>query len=109
MIGNLNDDRQVSAECGQPFPDGYKPYTLTGDFQPGDIEPDTKGRSQLNLYFCAPYGNYEIDIEVYGDFARQDGKRIGWEIEDGQTQVFCGVCTDRTYNCLTIVLFTLAA
>lgn len=76
-------------ECGMPFPAGYTPYSLTGDFEPGDVEPDYLGRSQLNLYLCAPYGNYKIDIEVFGQFEAEEGKRIGWEIEDGQTQVRC--------------------
>lgn len=81
------DNRQVSLECGQPFPSGYDAFSITGTFKSGDVEPDTMGRSQLNLYVCVPYGNYELDMVISGDFDAQDGKRIGWEIEDGKTQV----------------------
>ena len=78
----------MSLECGQPFPSAdYDAFSITGTFESGEVEPDTMGRSQLNLYVCAPYGNYEIDMAISGDFAAQEGKRIGWEIEDGKTQV----------------------
>lgn len=81
-------NRQVSLECGQPFPSAdYDAFSITGTFESGEVRPDPAGRSQLNLYVCAPHGNYEIDMVIFGDFAAQEGKRIGWEIEDGETQV----------------------
>lgn len=80
------------------------PYSFSGTFEPGDVEPDTQDRSQLNLLLCAPYGNYELVIQVFGKFSAQKGKGIGWEIEDGKTQVctkfnyyYC--CSIISYNC----------
>lgn len=69
------------------FPADVVPYSYTGTFEPYDVAADEAGRTQLILQLCAPFGNYELEIVIHGDFAPVEGQNIAWEIEDGKTEV----------------------
>lgn len=41
---------------------------------------------QLNVFVCAPFGHYEIDLDISSDSdpGTEMQARTAWEIEDGQ-------------------------
>lgn len=49
----------------------------------------------------------QIDIVVHGDFQYQEGKRIGWEIEDGQTEVRKAVIRVRSLSIYRTYIYSL--
>lgn len=46
-------------------------------------------RVQLNGFVCAPFGNYEIELDVtsYSDAGSTMQQRTAWEIENGPDEV----------------------
>lgn len=73
--------RQLTGECGV-HESNLRTWTGTFDNSAGSGEA---GRVQLNLWICAPFGEYELEIDTssYGD---KQG-RTSWEILSGDEEV----------------------
>lgn len=85
--------RQLSGECGaEVAPADRAEWTGTYDtLSLNDEEPDLSGRVQLDLWVCAPFGEYELEMVVMS-FTDDDApiafeKRSAWEIENGADEV----------------------
>lgn len=75
--------RQLSGECGVPESD-LQTWTATFDkLARGD--ETSGGRSQLNLWVCAPFGDYELEIETdsFSEGTTASEGRTSWEILRG--------------------------
>ena len=51
---------------------------------------------ELNLFVCAPFGHYELVMDIEG-FSDESSSRRGltsWEVEDGPNEVRSTQCTD---------------
>lgn len=81
---------QVSGPCGTAISaDTAKSWTESYDIDDGDAGPDSSGRVQLNIFVCAPFGDYEIELQVasYSKAGSMLQKRTAWEIEKGKEEV----------------------
>ncbi|CAN0268094.1 unnamed protein product [Pylaiella littoralis] len=50
----------------------------------GDISTD---RLQMDMYICAPWGNYELNIISKSTNGGNSMERIAWEVEYGPKEV----------------------
>lgn len=50
----------------------------------GDI---TSNRLQMDMYVCAPWGDYELEIVVKSTNGGSGMKKIAWEVEYGADEV----------------------
>lgn len=75
--------RQLSGECGIPESD-LQTWTATFDKLARGGET-SGGRSQLNLWVCAPFGDYELEIETdsFSEGTTASAGRTSWEIVRG--------------------------
>lgn len=74
-------------------------FEATGVFKPGDADaqgedfpmpsPDEDGSPQLSIDICAPYGYYELEINVEGDNTDGHGNTldIQWQIDAASDKV----------------------
>ena len=54
----------------------------------GNLEGDvTDGRLQMDMYICAPFGEYELEVEVKSTNGGDPMERVAWEIEYGADEV----------------------
>ena len=53
----------------------------------GNLEGDVSTRLQLDMYICAPFGEYELEVEVRSTNGGDPMERVAWEIEYGADQV----------------------
>lgn len=79
--------RQLTGECGVEISD-LRVWTATYN-EPAESEGSPVGRTQLNLLMCAPFGEYELelDTESYSDAASSTQGRTSWEILNGVDEV----------------------
>lgn len=76
--------RQISDECGGP---DFTPYSATMEYN-GNENGDIAGnRLQTDMYICAPWGNYELEIVVKSTNGNNDMEKIAWEVEYGPDEV----------------------
>lgn len=47
----------------------------------------TDGRLQMDMYICAPWGNYELEIVAKSSNGGGDMDKVAWEIEYGPDEV----------------------
>eukprot|EP00904_Undaria_pinnatifida_P009002 jgi/Undpi1/5231/HiC_scaffold_2.g00512.m2 len=89
--------RQISGECGAPVSDPME-WEESYDVGNGDTPPD-EGRVQLNIFVCAPFGHYEIDLDVasYSDEGSTLQQRTAWEIENGPDEACSDHCSEYEY------------
>ncbi|CAM9784272.1 unnamed protein product [Pylaiella littoralis] len=69
--------RQVTDECGNAISDGFEESMSWSE---GDITTD---RLQMDMYICAPWGNYELTIISKSTNGGNAMERIAWEVEYG--------------------------
>eukprot|EP00903_Cladosiphon_okamuranus_P020283 g18613.t1 len=72
---------QVAGECGEK---DFTPYSESFEYK-GDRGGGNK--LQMDMYICAPFGEYELEIEVKS--TNGDGKplaKVAWEIEYGPNE-----------------------
>lgn len=81
----------VADECGGTDFEAYsETYTFNG---PEEGSNTSEKRFQMDLYVCAPFGTYELEMEVRSTNGVDDDgnsrpmERIAWEIEYGADQV----------------------
>eukprot|EP00903_Cladosiphon_okamuranus_P020285 g18615.t1 len=73
---------QIAGECGET---NFAPYTES--FVYDGTRGTKNGRRQMDMYICAPFGEYELQIEVRS--TNGDGNplaNVAWEIEYGPDQ-----------------------
>eukprot|EP00903_Cladosiphon_okamuranus_P020284 g18614.t1 len=73
---------QIAGECGET---SFAPYTES--FVYDGTRGTKNGRRQMDMYICAPFGEYELQIEVRS--TNGDGNPlaiVAWEIEYGPDQ-----------------------
>lgn len=70
----------------------------------GTVEGDIPGnRLQMDMYVCAPWGNYELEISVKStNGVDADGKpkrmeKVAWEVEYGPDEVCTYICISKLY------------
>lgn len=78
---------QLTGPCGVPV---AKPasWTEVYDVALGDLGPNNQGRVQLNIFVCAPFGEYELtlDVQSYTDTNSGLAQRTSWELENGEDE-----------------------
>lgn len=82
----MNFCRQVAGECGEA---DFTPYNRTMEFRAGDV-PVTENRVQMDMYICAPFGEYELEIQVRSTNGKDDDptmEKVAWEVEFGPDEV----------------------
>ncbi|CAB1105692.1 unnamed protein product [Ectocarpus sp. CCAP 1310/34] len=70
--------RQLTDECGNAVTDGFS-ETVTYD---GDSIEDGD-RLQMDMYICAPWGNYELELVSKSTNGGNAMEKIAWEVEYG--------------------------
>ncbi|CAM9254503.1 unnamed protein product [Sphacelaria rigidula] len=75
--------RQVTDACGKPI--SGKGAVFTGKFTQGEVKYDGKGRDQLLMFMCSPYGYYEVEIVIVGGEKGASGA-VHWEVELGPSE-----------------------
>lgn len=54
----------------------------------GNVEGDVSGnRLQMDMYICAPWGDYELEIVVKSTNGGAEMKKVAWEVEYGPDEV----------------------
>lgn len=84
----MKNNRQLTGPCGVPVANPMS-WTETYDATKGDKKPNSDGRVQLNLFVCAPFGEYEIELDVKSFTGDRPGlqERTAWELENGEDEV----------------------
>lgn len=70
--------------CGE---DDFEPYEATMEYN-GNVEGDINDkRLQMDMYICAPWGEYELIVEVKSTNGNKNMERVAWEVEYGGDEV----------------------
>lgn len=94
--------RQISDECGNALEGDTKPFYSEMEYN-GNVEGHVhEDRLQMDMYVCAPWGNYELEIEVKSTNGHTDGvpnemNKVAWEVEYGGDEVGQS-CISRWYT-----------
>eukprot|EP00752_Nemacystus_decipiens_P007908 g7065.t1 len=81
---------QVSDECGNALDGEGFTADMEYDFnKDGEVE---EYRLQMDMYVCAPWGNYELEIQIKSANYDADGnpepmQKVAWEVEYGGDEV----------------------
>ena len=107
----LRERRQISDECGLPLADGAAGFERSMEYKAGtavagdnvywrnygaQTRPNffrsigANDRLQMDMYVCAPWGDYELIIEVSSTNGNNAMERVAWEIEYGPDEVCVG-------------------
>lgn len=78
--------RQVADECGNPLPDGAARLDETMEYNAA-VDGDVTGRLQMDMYVCAPFGYYELEVTVKSTNGNKPMEKVAWEIEYGADEV----------------------
>ncbi len=74
--------------AGEDVPD-YSIYSADTDASPdgGGFGYITDTRLQMDMYICAPWGNYELTVKTKSTNNGNDMETIAWEVEYGPDEV----------------------
>eukprot|EP00903_Cladosiphon_okamuranus_P021312 g19583.t1 len=75
---------QVTDECGVPISNGFSrtmEYNANEQDEINDDDPD--GRLIMEMFICAPWGNYEYEMVVKSSNDGAAMEKVSWEIEYG--------------------------
>lgn len=81
--------RQLTDACWKDVTNS-KTWTGFYDVEGGDIEPNHEGRVQLSIFVCAPFGEYELMLDVNSYTEDPDSRlqqRTAWTLENGDEEV----------------------
>lgn len=81
--------RQLTEACWKDITDRAT-WTESYDIEGGDIGPNHEGRVQLSIFVCAPFGKYDItlDVKSYTDDPNSRlQQRTAWTLENGENKV----------------------
>lgn len=75
-------------------------WTEVYDVALGDLGPNNQGRVQLNIFVCAPFGEYELTLDVQSYTRTNLGlaQRTSWELENGEDEVCLSVPYPAEYD-----------
>lgn len=81
-------------------------YMITADSTPatGGTYPVVSGnRLQLDMYVCAPWGDYELIVTTTSTNNGNPMEYVAWEVENGPDQVLqCWAVPCRSVSCHTV-------
>lgn len=83
----------MSGACGTPIAPSDA-AVFTSKFTQGEVKHDSKGRDQILMFMCSPYGYYEVEIEIFGGKEGATGA-VHWEVELGPSQVRAPIFESR--------------
>lgn len=75
---------QIADECGGS---NFEPYEATMEYNGNEQGDVTDTRLQMDMYICAPFGEYELEVRVRSTNGGSAMERVAWEIEYGPDEV----------------------